>query len=31
MNEIVKRHGKQMIVWGGVHRDPDSQENTISS
>ena len=24
MNEIVKKHGKQMIVWEGFHRDPDS-------
>jgi len=25
MNEIVKRRGKQMIVWEGFHRDPGSQ------
>ncbi len=25
MDEIVKKRGKQMIVWEGFHRDPDSQ------
>lgn len=25
MNEIVKRHGKRMIVWEGFHRDHESQ------
>jgi hexosaminidase len=25
MDEIVRKHGKQMIVWEGFHRDPKSQ------